>query len=63
MDTIKKIPGFQYHPQVAGAGPAQVRRLAGSIALRGPVPSPKLLACGRRLDEGSLGAVERPTAD
>ena len=43
MDTIKKIPGLQYHPKVAGAGPEQVRRLAGSIALRGPIPSWKFL--------------------
>ena len=43
MDTVKQVPLIVHHPKSPGAGPEQLRRLAGIIELQGPVPSTKFL--------------------
>jgi hypothetical protein len=43
MATAKKTATIKYHPKAPDAGPEHVRRLAGLVALRGPVPSTKFM--------------------
>jgi hypothetical protein len=43
MDESMKAPLSQHHPKTPGAGPEQLRLVAGIIALRGPVPSTKFM--------------------
>jgi hypothetical protein len=43
MDTARKAPVMRFHPKKPGAGPEQLRCLAGVVALRGPVPSGKFM--------------------
>jgi hypothetical protein len=42
MDTAKRVQVITRHPKAADASLEQLRRLAGIVALRHPVPTPPL---------------------
>jgi hypothetical protein len=42
MDTAKRVQVITHHPKAADASLEQLRRLAGIVVLRHPVPTPPL---------------------
>lgn len=48
MQTAKKVAGLKFHPKIPGLGPEHLQRLAGIVALRGPIPAPRFMDAATR---------------